>query len=121
VPGYAATRFVNALPAGGCVMALDFPAPFYFDRPWIVEGILNEPPIRAELARDRSGEEVLAWLRSQDVRLLVVTPAYGGGRPVSLLPLARSPRELAVVLELKARLQLLGSPGGVDVYRVPDR
>ncbi len=26
-------------------MALDFPAPFYFDRPWIAEGILNQPPL----------------------------------------------------------------------------
>ena len=121
VPGYAATRFVNALPAGGRVMALDFPAPFYFDRPWIVEGILNEPPIRAELDRARSAGEVLEWLRDTDVRLLLVTPAYGGDGPLSLLPLARSPRQLAIVSELKGRLQLLGSPGGVDVYRVPDR
>ena len=102
-------------------MALDFPAPFYFDRPWIAEGILNEPPIRAELDRARSAEEVLEWMRGSGVRLLVVTPAYGGGGPLSLLPLARSPEQVAIVSELKGRLRLLGTAGGVDVYRVPDR
>lgn len=29
-----AAHLVTAQPPGGTVMALDFPAPFYFDRPW---------------------------------------------------------------------------------------
>jgi hypothetical protein len=121
VPGYATARFVNTLPRGGRVMALDFPAPYYFNRPWIVEGILNQPPLKTAIATARSVEQVLAWLRALDIRYLVVTPAYGGGQAVSLLPLAASPRALSVAAALRARLELLRSSDGIDVYHVPAR
>jgi hypothetical protein len=121
VPGYATARFVNTLPGDGWVMALDFPAPYYFNRPWIVEGILNQPPLKAAIASSRSAEQVLAWLQALDIRYLVVTPAYGGGQAVSLLPLAATPRTLAIVASLRAHLELLRSSEGIDVYRIPTR
>src|SRR5205085_806861 len=77
VPGYRAAQVVNALPPGGRVMALDFPAPYYFDRPWIVEGVLHEPPLQRWL---REGD-ALAKLRQYDVRVLVLTPAYHVFKP----------------------------------------
>jgi hypothetical protein len=93
VPGYGAAQVVNALPPGGTVMALDFPAPYYFDRPWIVEGILHEPPLVQWL---REGD-ALAKLRQYDVRVLVLTPAYRGLRP-------------------PAPFRLVQTVDGVDVY-----
>jgi Glycosyltransferase family 87 len=77
VPGYRATEVVNALPPGGKVMALDFPAPYYFDRPWIVEGVLHEAPLERWI---REGD-ALAKLREHDVRVLVLTPAYRALKP----------------------------------------
>jgi hypothetical protein len=95
VPGYSAAQVVNALPPGGRVMALDFPAPYYFDRPWIVEGILHDPPLRQWL---REGN-AFAKLREYDVRILVLTPAY---------------RKLAP----PPPFRLVTSVDGVDVYAV---
>ncbi|MGV8040916.1 MAG: hypothetical protein AB2L07_12845, partial [Thermoanaerobaculaceae bacterium] len=46
VPGFSAAQAVNRLEPGGRVMALDFPTPYYFDRPWIVEGTFHAPPDR---------------------------------------------------------------------------
>jgi hypothetical protein len=95
VPGYRAAQAVNALPPGGRVMALDFPAPYYFDRPWIVEGVLHEPPLVGWL-RDGTA---MAKLRQYDVRILVLTPAYR-----KLVP--------------PAPFRLVQSVDGVDVYAV---
>ncbi len=100
-------------------MALDFPAPFYFDRPWIAEGLLNEPPLKTEIAHARDADDVLRWLHSLDIRWLVVTPGYGGGRVTSLWPLAASRPQLELVQDLKRRLTLVSSAAGVDVYLVP--
>lgn len=119
VEGYPATRYVDSLPPGGRVMAMAFSAPYYFDRPWIAEGTLNEPPLKLLLARAASAEEVLASLRSLDVRYLVVTPAYGGGTPLSLLRLATSPPEAHLLGEVKAKLRRLITLDGVDVYAIP--
>ena len=120
VPGYRAAQFVNAQPEGGSVMAVDFPAPYYFDRPWIVEGILNEPPLRDWLGQARTADDVLARLRAMNVRYIVVTPGYGGGTNASLLPLARDRREAEIVAALRKRLQFLQRIDGCDIVRVPE-
>lgn len=119
IPGYRAAEFVNRLPSGGQVMALDFPGPYYFDRPWIAEGILNDPPLRQWLTEAQSTDALLARLRDVNVRYLVVTPGYGGGTPASLLPLARNRREAALIADLRRHLVLLRSVDHVDVLAVP--
>ena len=119
VPGWRAAQLVNAQPSGGTVMALDFPAPLYFDRPWICEGVMGTPPLQEWVARARDGSEVLRELERRDVRYLVVTPGYGGGTPASLLPLASTRAELRRVLTLRAALTRIGTADGVDVYAVP--
>lgn len=121
VPGWNAARFVNAQPPGGTVMALDFPAPFLFDRPWLAEGMLVAPPLQAWLRTASDASAVLARLRREDVRFLVVTPGYGGGTPASLLPLATSPAEYRTILHLRATLNRLTTLDGVDVFAVPRR
>lgn len=119
LPGYAATKVVNALPPGGRVMALDFPAPLYFDRPWIAEGILMEPPLKRWLDEGASPGDLLARLRELDVRLLVVTPGYGGGTALSLLPVAGGPENARRILPLREALTLVARVDGVDVWEVP--
>jgi hypothetical protein len=119
IPALGAARLVNAQPPGGTVMGLDFPAPFYFDRPWIVEGILLEPPLKQWLKEDPREAALLERMQGLDVRYLVVTPGYGGGTPASLLPLAGSREQAKAVLALRARLRLVGTVEGVDVYEVP--
>jgi hypothetical protein len=119
LPGHRAAELVNRLPPGGRVMALDFPSPVYFDRPWIVEGILNEPPLRLWLRETPSADRLLARLQALDVRYLVVTPGFGGGTPLSLLRVADSPDKAMPLLELRRRLSVAGSVDGVDVYEIP--
>ena len=43
--------------------ALDFPAPYYFDRPWIAEGVMNEPPLQRWIAEAQSADDVLRRMR----------------------------------------------------------
>lgn len=100
-------------------MALDFPAPLFFDRPWICEGLMGTPPLQEWIARAQNGGEVLRTLQKLDVRFLVVTPGYGGGTTESLLPLADSRSGLQRVLDLRAALRRIGSCDGVDVFAVP--
>lgn len=119
VPGYRAAKFVNSLPHGGRVMALDFPAPFYFDRPWIAEGMINDPPLQQWLADSRSADDLIARLQSENVRYIVVTPGYGGGTAAALMPLARNPREAAILAELRRRSTLLRSIDRTDIVAVP--
>jgi hypothetical protein len=119
VPGWRAAAFVNTLPPGGQVMALDFPSPYTFDRPWIVEGVLNDPPLKSWLREEPTAERVLARLQALNVRYLVVTPGYGGGTKVSLYPLATSRPAALRVIELRKRLKLLTTIDRVDVYEVP--
>ena len=121
VPGYRAANLVNVQPVGGKVMALDFPGPFYFSRPWVAEGIVNEPPLKLWLHAGDGGDQLLARLRAEDVRYLVVTPGYGGGTRGSLLPLAGSRREAEAIVGLRGRLPLVGRVDGCDVYQVPSR
>jgi len=119
IPGWRAVRLVNAQAPGGRVMALDFPALMYFDRPWIAEGMMIKPPLQEWIERAGDGGEVLRRLQAEKVRLLVVTPGYGGGSRESLLPLASTPAQLQRTLALRASLELVGTRDGVDVYRVP--
>ena len=119
IPGWRAARLVNAQPPGGRVMALDFPAPMCFDRPWIAEGMMIEPPLKEWIERSRDGGEVFRRLQADDIRLLVVTPGYGGGSRASLLPLASTPAELQTTLSLRSSLESVGTLDGVGVYRVP--
>lgn len=121
VPGRAAALLVNRQPAGGRVMALDFPPPFYFSRPWIAEGINNRPPLAEWLDAGLGAEAILRELRQRDVRYLVVTPGYGGGRNASLLAVGATPEQRVVLLALRQRLELIGTRRSVDVYRVPGR
>ncbi len=119
LPGYRAAAVVNSMPRGGQVMALDFPVPFYFDRPWIAEGVLNEPPMKQWLAQSRSAEELLARLRALDLRYIVVTPGYGGGTSASLLPLASNRREAQMLTSLRRQLRLLRTVDHTDIIGVP--
>ena len=119
VPGYRAAELVDAEPPGGKVMALDFPGPFYFSRPWVAEGIVNEPPLKLWLQAGGGPEALLAKLRAEEVRYLVVTPGYGGGTRACLLPLASSRAEAAVLLALRGSLRPVGSVDGCDVFEVP--
>lgn len=118
VPGAEAAAFINRQPGPGRVMALDFPAPFLFDRGWVAEGLVNRPPMALWLEQTRSVDDLLVELDRNDVRWVVVTPGYGGGRPESLLPVASNPEEAAIVLSLRQRLELVFSEEKVDVWRV---
>ena len=119
VPGFRASELVNRQPPGGWVMALDFPAPYYFDRPWIAEGILNVPPLRQWIADAGTADDVLRRLRDANVRYIVVTPGYGGGTRASLLPLAENPREAAIIVELRRHLVLMQTLDHTDVLELP--
>jgi len=119
VPGRAAAVLVNQQPAGGKVMALDFPAPYLFSRPWIAEGINNRPPLAEWLAEGLDADQLLFRLRKLDVRYLVVTPGYGGGGPMSLIAVGETPSQQTVMARFRSRLELVGTRDKVDVYRVP--
>lgn len=119
IPGWEAARFVATQPPGGVVMALDFPAPFLLDRPWIAEGLLNDPPLQHWLGQADSAEALVRAMQDRNIRYLLVTPGWGGGTPNSLLPLARSPAELALLRRFRQRLTWLGAFQEVDVFAVP--
>ncbi|HEY0158889.1 MAG TPA: hypothetical protein VGF28_16515 [Thermoanaerobaculia bacterium] len=119
VPAYRAMQVVNAQPPGGKVMGFDVPAPYYFDRPWIVEGLLNEPPLKRWVREARTVEDLLAKLRAHDVRYVVVTPGYGGGGPHTLVALAENPREAQLLDALRRRLRPVERVDSVDVFAVP--
>ncbi|MBK9373614.1 MAG: hypothetical protein IPN03_07735 [Holophagales bacterium] len=102
-------------------MALDFPGPFYFQRPWVVEGVLNEPPLRLWLAEGADGAGLLGRCRALDVTHLLVTPGWGGGTPTSLYPLARSREEAEAVVAFRSKLRLVATVDGVDIFELPPR
>ncbi len=120
VPGYRAALFVNAL-RGGRVMALDFPGPYFLARPWIAEGVVNEPPLRLWLADGADGEALLSRCRALGVTHLLVTPGWGGGTKASLFPLARSRREADAIVAFRSKLRLVATVDGVDVFELPAR
>ncbi len=119
VPGRAAALLVNEQPGGGKVMALDFPAPYFFSRPWIVEGINNRPALYQWLEAGDDPGTILGRLQQHEVRYLVITPGYGGGSPFSLVAVGETPGQRAVMAQLRSRLELIGTVDSVDVYRVP--
>lgn len=118
VPGYRAALAVNALP-GGKVMALDFPGPYYLARPWVAEGVVNEPPLRLWLDDGADGDVLLARCRDLGVTHLLVTPGWGGGTSASLWPLARSREEAETLVAFRSRLRLVATVDGVDVFELP--
>lgn len=119
VPGFGAAQVVNRLEPGGRVMALDFPTPYYFNRPWIAEGTYHEPPIADWLRQARSASELLDRLQAEDVTVLVVTPGYGGGTARSLVAMGADVRQTRLLSDLRDGLELEATVDGVDVYRVP--
>ncbi len=119
VPGYEAAVLVSSLQPRGRVMALDFPAPYYLDRPWIAEGALCDPPLLLRLRTARTAGDLLDELHALGVSHLLVTPRYGGGTADSLLLLAESRAQMEVLRPLRAALRLVATAGGVDIYEVP--
>jgi hypothetical protein len=120
VPGAKAAEFIHQQPEPGRVMALDFPAPFLFDRPWVAEGLVNRPPLALWLDRTQSVDDLLEEMDRYDVRWIVVTPGYGGGRPESLLPVASNPEKAAIVLSLRNHFKLVFREENVDVWGVKE-
>ena len=118
IAGYRAAAYVNGLPPGG-VMAGDFPGPVYFNRPWIVEGLINEAPLTIWIRNGDGADRLLARLHENGIRWLLATPAFGGGTPLSLLTYAPDPSKAHVMAALRARLRFVTTVDGVDVWEVP--
>ncbi len=119
VPGYAAAQRANTLIHDGWIMALDFPAPYYLDHPWIAESVEEMPPLERWMRAGMTASQILTKLRGMHVRLILMTPGYGGGTPFSMLPLASTRAEQTQVLKLRRRLKLIRSVRGVDIWAVP--
>jgi hypothetical protein len=118
IPGYRAAPYVNGLPPGG-VMVGDFPGPVYFNRPWIVEGLINEAPLTIWIRNGDGADRLLERLHENGIRWLLATPAFGGGTPLSLLTYAPDPSKGHVMAALRARLRFVKTVDGVDVWEVP--
>ncbi|MBI5442096.1 MAG: hypothetical protein HY900_12900 [Deltaproteobacteria bacterium] len=118
IPGYRAAPYVNSLPPGG-VMAGDFPGPVYFDRPWIVEGLINDAPLTMWVRSGENADQLLARLHENGIRWLLATPAFGGGTPLSLLTYAPDPSKAHVMAALRSRLRFVATVDRVDVWEVP--
>ena len=118
IPGYRAAVYVNGLPPGG-VMAGDFPGPVYFERPWVVEGLINEAPLTIWIRNGEGADRLLARLHENGIRWLLATPAFGGGTPLSLLTYAPDPSKAHVMANLRSRLRFVATVDGVDVWEVP--
>lgn len=118
IPGYRAAAYVNGLPPGG-VMAGDFPGPVYFNRPWIVEGLINEAPLTIWIRNGEGADRLLARLHENGIRWLLATPAFGGGTPLSLLTYAPDPSKAHVMAALRSRLRFVKTVDGVAVWEVP--
>jgi len=119
VPGYAAAVRANAVVHRGTIMALDFPALFYLDHPWMAESVEATPPLKRWLQDGMTAPQLLSALVRHRVRLILVTPGYGGGTPYSLLPLAEGPRQMRTILLLRGNLRHLGTVNRVDLWQVP--
>lgn len=105
---------MNGLPPGG-VMAADLPGPLYFDRPWIVSGLINEAPLTLWIRDGLDPDQLLQRLREHGIRWLLATPGYAGGTPISLLPYAPDPSKGHVMAELRVKLRFVATVDGVDV------
>ena len=100
-------------------MAGDFPGPVYFDRPWIVEGLINEAPLTIWIRNGENADRLLSRLHENGIRWLLATPAFGGGTPLSLLTFAPDPSKAHVMAALRSRLRFVKTVDGVDVWEVP--
>lgn len=120
IPAWDAANFVNKWPGQGRVMAMDFPAPYLFNRPWVAEGLVNKPPLQLWLDQTKTVDGLLEKIHSHGIKLLVVTPGYGGGQTFALLPVSRSKHEANLILMLKKHLKKVYSKDSVDVYSLLD-
>jgi len=120
VPGAEAAEWINRQAVAGKVMALDFPAPFLFDRPWVAEGLYNRPPLTIWLNAGNDAAAIMEKLRNEEIRFILVTPGYGGGRLQSLLPLASSPVQEEILIKLRSHLRLRYRRDGIDIWEVED-
>lgn len=121
VPGADAARWINRQPDGGRVMALDFPAPALFDRPWVAEGLVNRPPLAMWLDAGEDVAGLLDALHRLDIRWIIVTPGYGGGKSESLVLVGRGSEQHRTLLQLRENLHLVYRKDGVDIWSVPPR
>lgn len=120
VPGAEAAEWINQQRVPGKVMAMDFPAPFLFDRPWLAEGLYNRPPLALWLDQGADARALREKLSEEDIRFILVTPGYGGGRLQSLLPLAADAAQEMVLVKLREGLRLVYRRDGIDIWEVPD-
>ena len=118
IPDYRAAAYVNGL-APGCVMVGDIPGPVYFNRPWIVEGLINEAPLTIWIRNGEDADRLLARLHENGIRWLLARPAFGGGTPLSLLTYSPDPSKDHVMAALRSRLRFVKTVDGVDVWEVP--
>ena len=116
IPGWDAAEFVNRSPRQGKVMALDFPAPYLFERSWLAEGLVNKPPLRIWLDKAKGIDDLLEKFRDNNITFVVVTPGYGGGQDFALLPLAKTAGEARLLMGLRQRLERVFTKNSVDVY-----
>lgn len=116
IPGWDAANFVNKWPDRGNVMAMDFPAPYLFERFWLAEGLVNKPPLRMWLDQAETAADLVTKMKQNNIKLIVVTPGYGGGQSYALLPVAQSQSEARLIMELRQRLKRVFSKDSVDVY-----
>ncbi|NOZ78499.1 MAG: hypothetical protein GXP48_04820 [Acidobacteria bacterium] len=119
VPGYAAAQKANAAIQHGWIMALDFPAPYYLDHPWIAESIEETPPLERWVRQGMTASEIVSTLQRLHVRLILITPGYGGGTPFSMVPLASNARQVETIGALRRRLHRLATVDSVDLWEVP--
>lgn len=119
IPGYAAARRANMAIHHGWIMAMDFPAPYYLDHPWIAESVLQMPPLKLWMEQGMTACSILRKIRHMDVRLILVTPGYGGGTPFSMLPLASTARQVETIAALRRHLHRIATVNGVDLWEVP--
>lgn len=117
VPGYRAAVFVNSLPPGK-VLASDFPGPVYFDRPWLCEGFINESPLTSWARESSSAGELLSRLRQEGIRYILVTPGFGGGTAISMIPFAPEPAKVPLIVALKRQLRKITTIDQVDVLEL---
>jgi hypothetical protein len=120
IPAWEAANFVNKWPGTGRVMAMDFPAPYLFNRPWVAEGLVNKPPLQLWLEQAKTEDDLVEKMHNHRIKLLVVTPGYGGGQGFALLPVSRTKREANLILMLKRHLKKVYSKDSVDVYSLID-
>lgn len=119
VVGWEAAEAVNASSVPGRVLALDYPAPFLFDRPWLAEGLVNRTILDIWLKDCATEEEFRAKFAEHQVRLLVVTPAFGGGSLSLLETLATGVEQRVWIRRLVDGSRIVHESAKVTVLALP--